>query len=183
MPGKLSRQGQSRGSFRPLGLRVTTGSRVAVKSASVAVEGDLVTVHWKCINEEGVVLENSRDSEEGPTTFEVGAGDIVGNRLFEAFDAAVRGMAVGDVTSIKADGGDWNPDLLFKVPVDHTEVQRLQGRYKNQGGLREGMVVELSNGGMAVVIQMGGNDVVLDANNMLAGKMLSFELELINIAK
>jgi hypothetical protein len=30
----------------------------------------------------------------------------------------------------QAQGGDWNRDLLFKVPIDHPEVQRLQGRYK-----------------------------------------------------
>jgi FKBP-type peptidyl-prolyl cis-trans isomerase 2 len=35
------------------------------------VEGDLVTLHWQCENEEGEVLESTRASDE-PTTFEVG---------------------------------------------------------------------------------------------------------------
>ena len=35
---------------------------------------------------------------------------------------------------------------LAQVPRDHEEVIRLEGRYKNQGGLKEGMVVELANG-------------------------------------
>ena len=65
-----------------------------------AVEGDIVTVHWKCINDAGEVLESTRASDE-PTSFEVGAGDIVGNRLFEAFDEAVRGLAKGDSIGIK----------------------------------------------------------------------------------
>lgn len=65
-----------------------------------AVEGDIVTLHWKCINDAGEVLESSRASD-APTTFEVGAGDVVGNRLFEAFDEAVRGMAVGESLGIK----------------------------------------------------------------------------------
>jgi hypothetical protein len=30
------------------------------------------------------------------------------------------------------------------VPRDHPEVQRLEGRYKNQGGLRPELVVELA---------------------------------------
>jgi hypothetical protein len=30
----------------------------------------------------------------------------------------------------QAQGGEWNRDLLFKVPADHPEVARLQGRYK-----------------------------------------------------
>lgn len=65
-----------------------------------AVEGDIVTIHWVCINEDGEVLESSRASDE-PTTFEVGAGDIVGNRLFEAFDEVVRGMSLGETVSIR----------------------------------------------------------------------------------
>ncbi len=65
-----------------------------------AVEGDIVTVHWVCINEDGEVLESSRASDE-PTTFEVGTGDIVGNRLFEAFDEVVRGMSLGETVSIR----------------------------------------------------------------------------------
>ena len=65
-----------------------------------AVEGDIVTLHWRCINEDGAVLESTRASDE-PTTFEVGAGDIVGNRVFEAFDEAVRGLSVGESATIK----------------------------------------------------------------------------------
>jgi hypothetical protein len=33
---------------------------------------------------------------------QVGTGDIVGNPVFEAFDEAVRGMAVGETVTIKA---------------------------------------------------------------------------------
>jgi hypothetical protein len=29
------------------------------------------------------VIESSRDGDEGPITFELGAGEIMGNRLFE----------------------------------------------------------------------------------------------------
>lgn len=57
-------------------------------------------MHWKCLNEQGEVLESSKASDE-PTTFEVGAGDIVGNQLFEAFDEAVRGLAVNETIGIK----------------------------------------------------------------------------------
>lgn len=30
----------------------------------------------------------------------------------------------------QASGGEWRQELLFSVPIDHPEVQRLQGRYK-----------------------------------------------------
>lgn len=69
-------------------------------SGIIAQEGDVVTVHWACMNEQGEVLESSRTAGE-PTTFQVGAGDIVGNQLFEAFDEAVRGLSVGETIGIK----------------------------------------------------------------------------------
>lgn len=149
-------------------------------SPPVVTEGDIVTLNWKCFNEEGELLESSDQSEE-PTTFEVGAGDIVGNRLFEAFDEAVRGLTVGDMTRIKAEGGEWKEELMFQVPREHPEVQRLEGRYKNHGGVKAGLLVELSNGGMALVVKSDEEAVMLDANNMLAGKELWFELTLADL--
>eukprot|EP00889_Picochlorum_renovo_P003315 jgi/Picre1/30345/NNA_005709.t1 len=123
----------------------------------VAKEGDVVTVHWACW-----------------------AGDIVGNQLFEAFDEAVRGLSVGETIGIKADGGEWKEDLLFKVPMDHPEIQRMANRYKSQGGVHEGLIAELSNGGLALVVECTDEVVTLDANSMMAGKTLLFEIELLN---
>ncbi len=74
-------------------------------------------------------MESSYEVDE-PICFEVGAGDMMGNRLFQGFDEAVRGLAVGQKTLLEAAGGEWQQELLFTVPIDHPEVQRLQGRYK-----------------------------------------------------
>jgi FKBP-type peptidyl-prolyl cis-trans isomerase 2 len=41
--------------------------------------------------------------------------------------------------------------------------------------------VELSNNAMAMVIDVNDQEVKIDANNMLAGKVLTFELEVISI--
>lgn len=161
----------------------SSSSDISSTAPIVAVEGDIVEIHWTCTNQDGEELENSRLSADEPTSFEVGAGDIVGNRLFEAFDDAIRGLAVGEIARIHAQGGEWQPELLFRVPAGHEEVARLQGRYKNMGGLKEGLVVELSNQGMAVVIDLNEEELVLDANNMLAGKELTFDVELVSLEK
>ncbi|KAG2434187.1 hypothetical protein HXX76_007913 [Chlamydomonas incerta] len=106
---------------------------------------------------------------------------MMGNRLFQGFDEAVRGMAVGQTTVLEASGGEWKRELLFAVPRDHPEVARLEGRYKNHGGLAPGLVVELANGAMAVLLEVTDAEVKLDANNMLAGKTFTIELELLAI--
>ena len=161
-------------------VRCVVASALNDDTTPRAQEGDIVTIHWSCLNEQGEVLETSKTADE-PTTFEVGAGDIVGNQLFEAFDEAVRGLSVGESLGIKADGGEWKEELLFQVPRDHPEVQRMEGRYKNQGGVQKGLLAELSNGGLALVIECTDDLVTLDANSMMAGKTLVFELELLNI--
>lgn len=52
---------------------------------------------------------------------------------------------------------------------------------RSVGGLTKGLVVELSNGAQAVVLEVGEATVKLDANHMMAGRSLTFELELVGI--
>lgn len=135
------------------------------------------------------VLDSSRVEEDGrrgePLTFEVGAGDVFGNELFQAFDEVVRGRAAGDVVRLTCPSPPaWDPELLFRVPGDHPEIDRMSGRYKNVGGLAEGLVVELSNGKRAVVVAVSEEEITLDANDMLAGGSGGervFELELVRV--
>lgn len=49
------------------------------------------------------------------------------------------------------------------------------------GGLQKDLAVELANGTMAVVVEVTPEHVKLDANNMMSGKKLLFELEVLSI--
>lgn len=51
----------------------------------------------------------------------------------------------------------------------------------SHGGLHTGLVVELANGAMALVTSITDTTVNLDTNNMMAGKRLTFELEVMGI--
>jgi len=46
---------------------------------------------------------------------QVGAGEVTGNPLFQAFDEAIRGCALGETAVLEAKGGNWMPDLYFEV--------------------------------------------------------------------
>lgn len=142
----------------------------------------MVTIHFTAKSEDGKVVESTRDADE-PLTFEIGAGEIISNPIFRAFDGAVRGLGVGEEVEMEIHGGDWKPELLFTVPRDHPEVERLEGRYKNVGGLAEGLVIELANGSAAVVLEVGDDAVKIDANNIGAGKTLVFRLEVMGIQR
>lgn len=145
-----------------------------------------MTISYVCKSEEDVVLDASRDKE--PLQFEVGAGDVVGNALFQAFDDAVKGLKEGDAALVQAQGGEWKRELMFNVPIDHEEIQRLSGRYRNnrevcdeQGNLRPNALVELSNGNQAMILDVVEGNVVLDCNSLMAGRKLSFEVKLLKI--
>ena len=69
----------------------------------------------------------------------------------------------------------------MQVPRDHQEVTRLEGRYKSQGGLKDGMLVELANGESAMIVALRDDVVQIDANNMMAGRTRTFEVTLHHI--
>lgn len=53
----------------------------------------------------------------------------------------------------------------------------------SQGGIQEGLLAELSNGAMALVVECDDSTVTLDTNSMMAGKLLLFEIELVNLER
>ena len=73
----------------------------------------------------------------------MGGAAAVGNPLFLAFDSAVMGMVVGDQALVNASGGEYDPNLLFKVPMSHPEIQRLQEELEEALQILERGVAEL----------------------------------------
>ena len=145
-----------------------------------ALDGDTVEAHYRLVTQaEGHELDSSYGQD--PLTFQIGAGEVAGNTLFQGFDQALKGLGVGEKAEIEVEGQPWDPELLFEVPIGHEEVTRLEGRYKNQGGIVVGNIVELRNGQQAFVLEKTDEFVKLDANSMFAGSKLLIELELINI--
>jgi len=126
-------------------------------------------------------METTRGEGDVPISFEVGAGDLFANEMIKGFDVAVRGLAVGQKATIEATGNPWQKELVFEVPREHPEMQRLEGRYRNVGGLAKDLVVELANGGRAVVLELTDSMVRLDANSFVAGRRINFEIELLRI--
>ena len=100
---------------------------------------------------------------------------------WQVIDKATRGLSVGERSAGELKSPDWDPELLFDVPLNHPEVERLEGRYKTQGGLQVGAVVELANGSSAVVLAKSSEGVTLDANSAFASQPAKLDIELMNI--
>jgi len=141
---------------------------------SQAKKGDSVKIHYTGTLEDGTVFDSSAGRD--PLVFTIGGGQVI-----VGFDEAVTGMAIGDkkkviIPSHKA-YGEKNEELVIEVPRNQVppdlnpEVdQKLQ-----MGGPNGELVV-------VTVVEVNEAFVVLDANPPLAGKNLTFDLELVAIS-
>ncbi len=138
-----------------------------------ARQGDKVQVHYEGRLDDGTTFDSSRGRE--PIEFTIGEGEVV-----PGFEEAVTGMTAGEkkTTTISAGQayGDRMDDLLFSVSRDQVP-----------DGMDVKVGDQLSVGlpsGETVPMQVAGVDddsLTLDANHPLAGKDLTFDLELVNI--
>jgi peptidylprolyl isomerase len=139
------------------------------------MRGDNVKVHYTGKLNDGTVFDSSDNRE--PLSFAVGSGQVIAG-----FEEAVLGMAVGEskVVHIPIDKayGERKEELVMQVPIEQVPPD-----LKPEIGLR------LEVGGMngelirVVVIAISATHITLDANAPLAGKELTFELELVECEK
>jgi FKBP-type peptidyl-prolyl cis-trans isomerase SlyD len=132
----------------------------------------VVTFHYTITDADGEVLETSQGDD--PTAYLHGAGNIM-----PALERELAGKQTGDslaVTLAPADAyGERDETREQKVPVKHL-------RYK--GKLRPGQVVALQTGHGQVPVtvkKVGLHSATVDTNHPLAGKVLQFELSVVDV--
>lgn len=138
-----------------------------------AQDGDLVTVSFQGVLEDGSVFDSS--DEEEPLTFILGE-----NEVLPGFERAVSGMEVGEqktVTVPPEEGyGVHQPRLVEEVAIDN-----LPGDLDLQVGNQLEVTAEDGNKFRLLIINHDTDTVTLDANHPLAGCALTFQIELMEI--
>lgn len=137
---------------------------------STAKTGDTVRIHYTGTLADGEVFDSSEGRD--PLEFAVGSGMII-----PGLDKAIPGMAVGDkkVVNVPADEayGQANPanrqaiprgDIPADIPLEIGTMLQMQSP--------EGQVIPVS------VVEVSETEVTLDANHPLAGKDLTFAIEI-----
>ncbi|MBE0460368.1 MAG: peptidylprolyl isomerase [Candidatus Aminicenantes bacterium] len=141
--------------------------------AKVAKKGDRVKVHYTGRFESGQVFDSSIGRE--PLEFELGAGMII-----RGFETAVISMKPGEkktVTVLHEDGyGNYDENLLLEMPKD-----KIPGNINPEVGMELQLVNKQGNALPVVVKEILEKTIKLDANHPLAGKVLVFDLELLEI--
>jgi len=133
-----------------------------------------VKVHYTGSLDDGSVFDTSRERE--PFEFVIGAGQVI-----SGFDQAVAGMAVGDTKTVKIPSdeayGPYVQERVFEVGHDQfAEGVKLEVGMQLQSEAGDGQPPMV-----ATVAEVTEEKVVLDANHPLAGKDLTFEIELMEL--
>ncbi|MCK5069412.1 MAG: peptidylprolyl isomerase [Desulfocapsa sp.] len=138
-----------------------------------AKKGDKVKVNYKGYLEDGSVF----DSSDGKNPLEVTLGS---GMVIPGFDAALVGMEVGakKTVSIPMDQayGNHNAEMVMQIPLEQVppDLKPEIGQRMEMGGAAGELV-------QAEVIDINDEFIFLDANPPLAGKDLTFDLELVSI--
>jgi len=137
-------------------------------------EGDTVRIHYTGTLADGDTFDSSEGRD--PLEFTVGSGQII-----PGLDKAMAGMAVGEkkTVEIPADEAYGHPD-----PNAHQAVPRAEIPADIPLDLGTQLQVQTPQGQVmpVTVIEVTEEQVTLDANHPLAGKDLTFAIELVEIA-
>ena len=135
-------------------------------------EGKSVKVHYTGTLDDGTKFDSSRDRGT-PLAFTCMAGQMI-----PGFDAAVRDMEVGEtrtVTIPAADAyGEFNPEQVLKI-----EFEKVPFFKDMQVGQRVMLTLTDGNQVPARAVEKDEESITLDMNHELAGKDLTFEIELL----
>ncbi|MCI5210707.1 MAG: peptidylprolyl isomerase [Candidatus Electrothrix sp. ATG2] len=141
---------------------------------TVAKSGDSVKVHYTGSLEDGTQFDSSLGVE--PLEFTLGSGQVIAG-----FDEAVTGMEQGEKKSVNiaADKayGQRNEEMVINAPRDQipADITPEVGQQLQLAGPDNQPIV-------VKVVEVTDEHIQLDANPPLAGKDLTFELELVEIA-
>lgn len=134
-------------------------------------QGNTVKVHYTGKLEDNQIFDTSNGKQ--PIEFQVGA-----NQVIPGFENAVLGLNVGDKTEVVIEPeqayGPIREDLVItlpktQIPADAEPGAQLQGMGQNGEPFN------------VIVKEVNEENAVVDANHPLAGKQLTFEIEVVEV--
>ncbi|WGP00477.1 FKBP-type peptidyl-prolyl cis-trans isomerase [Saccharophagus degradans] len=132
-----------------------------------------VTLHFALTLEDGAVVDSNFESK--PATFVVGDG-----KLLPGFEQAIFGLIAGDKKAMKIP-----PEQGFGQPNPNNIQEVKRKVFAADMELAQGLVVSFAdaNGGEmpGVIAEIGEEIVKVDFNHPLAGREITFEVEIVSV--
>ncbi len=138
-----------------------------------AKEGDTVKVHYTGKLEDGEIFDTSQDDD--PLEFKIGGGQVI-----RGFEQGVVGMNEGESKTVEIPSdeayGPHHQELVIDIEMDQFPDD-LDPEVGQQFKMRQpdGPTI------IVAVAEITDDRVTLDANHPLAGKDLTFDIQLIEI--
>jgi FKBP-type peptidyl-prolyl cis-trans isomerase 2 len=140
-----------------------------------AEHGDTVKVHYTGSLDDGSVFDSSEGRE--PLEFTLGNGDVI-----PGFDEGVCGMVTGEEKTVTIPAaqayGDPRAELTAKVPREE-----FPDEITPEPGMSLQMMLPNGQPIPVTIVEVAEDHVLLDANHPLAGKDLTFKLQLVDVTK
>ncbi len=136
-----------------------------------ATQGETVHIHYTGRFDDGTVFDSSQGRD--PLEFVVGSGQVI-----PGFDQAVDGMEVGESKTVKIDAADAYGDRREELVI-HVGRSDLPDGLEPEVGQHLQMSAPDGQTFQVAVVETNDEKVVLDANHPLAGKDLTFDIELV----
>jgi peptidylprolyl isomerase len=140
-----------------------------------AKQGDVVRVHYTGTLTDGTQFDSSVGRE--PLEFTVGAGQMI-----KGFDSGVVGMNVGEKKTLNIPAheayGERDDQAIIEFPATNVPADM-----KLEPGMQLTLRNQYGQPVPVVVMEVRADVIVMDANHMLAGKELVFEVELVEIVE
>ncbi len=139
----------------------------------MAQKGDTVKVHYTGTLEDGTQFDSSHGRQ--PLEFTIGEGKVI-----PGFENAVTGMKEGDSKTVSIPHteayGERNESMLIEI-----SKEQLPADLKPEVGQQLQMQRMDGQTMIATVTSIGENGITVDANHPLAGKDLTFKIDLVEI--
>ncbi len=138
-----------------------------------AQQGDKVRVHYRGRFEDGFEFDTSVGGE--PLAFTIGSGEVI-----QGFEEAATGMAIGELKTFTVAPdqayGPHRDELVVEMPSEYFPEDIVP-----EAGMQLKLVDENGEEIPVIVIDVSQESVTLDANHPLAGRMLTFDIEVLDI--
>lgn len=137
-----------------------------------ASKNTVVSFHYDLSDEQGQQLESNQGGD--PVAYLHGAGNII-----SGLEAALEGKAAGDTLEVTLAPdqayGERRDDLVQRMPMKHFKKVR-----KLKPGMRLQVPTE-TGPRVVVVVKVGRFMLDVDANHPMAGKTLTFKVEITDV--
>jgi len=138
-----------------------------------AKSGDTVKVHYTGTLDDGTQFDSSQGRD--PLQFTVGSGQVI-----PGFDKAVADLEPGQSNTVKIPAdeayGQQKPEMIFDI-----EKTNFPPEAEIKVGMQFQMTTQEGHPMVVTVLEIMEDKVKMDANHPLAGKDLTFKIELVEI--